>query len=1200
MVYDPAGDAAFLLPAPAIPLKSSVKQAIHTILLLALVQAALLLPDAASAQLQATEHEQPLKFIENKNQWQPNILFKMDLGAGTIYLENDCITFDLANQSDLMKGRHAHDHPNDPQPDLTIHKHAYKLYFDGGKTPSAIIKNNPSKEYYNYIIGNDPSKWASKVHAFSEIQYKGIYSGVDVKIYSSGENMKYDFIVAPGADADQIQLRYDGTDGLELKDGALIIKNTVSDVTELKPYAYQKRKGQLVAIPCDFIVNGNIVGFNFPEGYNKNLELIIDPTLVFGSYSGSTVDNWGYTATYNFDGSLFGGGIVFGTGYPITAGAYTTSFQGGTVDIGISKFTPDGTALEYSTYLGGNSSELPHSLMATETGELVIYGTTGSADFPMLPSSYDDTFNGGTATTVDVLINFFSGIDIYLAKLSADGTTLMGSTFMGGTANDGMNLATGFTTQYNYGDFARGEVILDETNDVYVASSTNSLNFPTTPGAFQTALAGDQEGVVFKFNNDLSNLIWSSYIGGSQEDGAYSMKINSLGQPVVCGGTASNDFPATAGTWHSAYLGGVTDGWVAKISSDASTILNCTYVGTNNYDQTFFVETDATDNIYFTGQTKGAFPVSPGIYSEPGGKQFIVKLDPALSTVVYSSVFGSGGSSVNISPSAFLVDDCENVYVSGWGGIVNTGYNFSTGYTTGMTITPDALQATTDGSDFYFYVLAKNAVSVLFASYFGGPLSPEHVDGGTSRFDKTGAIYQAVCAGCWGLDDFPTTAGAWSEVNGCFLCNLGVAKIDLNLSGIFASAIADPSLIGCAPFDVDFINTSTGAVDYIWDFGDGSPQSLLFEPSHNYVVPGTYDVMLIAIDSNSCNIADTTYLTVTVLDDSISASFDYTGIENCDSLFATFTTTGTLLPTTEFLWDFGDGTTSTLTDPTHTYTEPGEYIVTLVVTDPSSCNGIDTVTYIINYLYEFNQGFVADVTGCLPVNATFTSNFTGGDTYIWDFGDGTTGTGETTTHVYGVPGVYEVMLITFNCGIPDTAIQPIIVDDLPVAYFDDDPYFIIANTTVTFTNLSTNAVTYEWTFSDGGSSTEVNATHVFTEIGSYDVCLTATNSNGCSDTYCRTVEAEADGAVDIPTGFTPNGDGVNDILFVKGFGIAEMNLMIFNRWGELVFQTNDYKVGWDGSYRGLQQEMEVYVYTLTGTFADGVTFDKKGNITLLR
>ena len=1178
-----------------------VKQTPKKILLLLVSLTALVFSTAAWAQNNNVPRSQSIKFIPNQNQWAENILYKAEFSSGTVFLEQNALTFDLVDQMDLMNAHHAHHTQNDGSNDIDIiHKHAYKMFFEGAKTDAQLLNKNPSKEYYNYLLGNDPSKWAKKVSGFGEVTYNNLYSGIDLRIYSSGINMKYDLIVDPGSDVSKIQFRYDGVDDIKIQNGELIITTSITNITELKPYAYQKRKGQIVAIPCEYVLNGNTVSFYFPEGYNKNLELIIDPELVFASYSGSSVDNWGYTATYDADGNLFGGGIAFGSGYPTTAGAYTTSYQGGSTDISISLFSADGTSLIYSTYLGGNSSELPHSLIATEDGELIIYGTTGSSDFPMLPSSYDDTFNGGVGVFVDGIINFSSGIDIYVAKLSTDGSTLIGSTFMGGTNNDGMNLKDGLTTQFNYADFARGEVILDNTNNIFVASSTTSSNFPVTAGVFQSTLSGDQEGVVFKLNEDLSSLIWSSYIGGSEEDGAYSMKINSLGEPVVCGGTASNDFPTTAGVWHSTYLGGITDGWVARISDDATSLIASTFVGTNNYDQCFFVETDDGDNIYFTGQTKGAYPVTPGVYSEANGKQFITKLNPALTTVAYSAVFGSGGSAINISPSAFLVDECENVYVSGWGGSVNSSYNGSTGYTTGMTITPDAIQSSTDGDDFYFYVLAKNGVSLLFASYFGGPSSPEHVDGGTSRFDKNGAIYQAVCAGCWGLSDFPTTTGAYSETNGSDLCNLGVIKINFNLSGIYAAALAEPSLSGCVPFNVDFTNTSIGAVDYIWDFGDGTPGSTLFEPSHTYTTPGTYDVMLIAIDSNSCNIADTSYLVINVLNDSISATFEYSGDENCDSLIATFTTTGVLLATTSYDWDFGDGTSSTLTNPTHTYSDPGEYIVTLIITDPESCNGVDTFSVTINYLYEFNTGFESVALGCIPIDATFTSNFTDGDTYLWNFGDGTSDSGESVVHTYTIPGEYYVELITYNCGIPDTVTQLVIIDGLPTAFFDDDPYYIIVNTLVTFTNLSTNAVTYEWTFGDGGTSTDKNAQHVFTELGTYNVCLTATNTNGCSDTYCRTVESEASGVVDIPTAFTPNGDGINDVLFVKGFGIQNMQLLIFNRWGELVFQTQDYKIGWDGSYHGKLQEMEVYVYSLTGNFADGILFEKKGNITLLR
>ena len=1131
-----------------------------------------------------------------------------------IFLEPDCFTFNLTNHDDFELVEQIKE--NGLQVDASeviMHHHAYKIWFDGADPKASVQKNNRSLEFYNYFIGQS-KYWASDVHAFGEVIYDNLYPGIDLKVYSAVANMKYDFIVAPGKNVNQIQLRYDGVDNLQILNGDLITTTSITEITELKPYAYQKIKGKFVAVPCAFQLTGNIVSFIFPEGYNKNLELIIDPTMVFCSYTGSTQDNWGYTATYDADGDLYGGGIVFGTGYPTTVGAYQTTFGGGDpglppydsfppysngCDIAISKFNPDGTALLYSTYLGGGGNELPHSLVVDNAGNLIVYGTSGSDDYPVTAGAYDETYNDGTSVPVDGgAINFPNGVDIIISKLSVDGSSLLASTYIGGSGNDGFNTST--ATQYNYGDHARGEVYCDAANNIYVASSTFSSDFPTTAGCFQSTIGGGQDGCVFKFNSSLTSLTWSTFIGGASADGAYSLKLNYDGDVLAAGGTASSAFPTTAGAWHTTYIGGTADGWVARFSSDGTSLLASTFVGTTNYDQAYFVEKDGDNNIYITGQTKGAFTVSPGVYSNANGKQFIAKLDPDLTGPIYSTVFGSGASAINLSPSAFLVDDCENVYVSGWGGTVNTSFNPAAGYTTGMVVSPDALDATTDGDDFYFFVLAKNAVSLLYASFFGGDFNfGEHVDGGTSRFDKNGTIYQACCASCGGWDDMPVTPGAYSTTNGSTNCNLGVVKIDFNLAGVNASADGEPDLTGCAPFAVDFVNLSLG-VDFIWDFDDGSPISNLFEPSHTFDSAGIYNVMLIAIDSNSCNISDTLFLTITVLNDSISADFDYSGNEDCDSLLATFTSTGTTFPTTTYDWDFGDGTSSALQNPIHVYYDPGEYIVTLIVTDPNSCNGVDTFTYTINYLYEFNTGFAVEALGCLPVTATFASNFTDGDTYTWIFGDSTTGSGETTTHIYTEPGTYIVMLITYNCGIPDTSAQVVIIDGWPVAYFSDDPTQVIVNTVVTFTNLSTNAVAYSWTFSDGGSSIVKNATHIFSALGTYNVCLTATNTNGCSDTYCRDVIVEGAGIVDVPTGFTPDNDGVNDLISVKGFGIREMNFMIFNRWGEMVFQTNDYNVGWDGTYRNVLQEMEVYAYYLKGTFMDGNEFEQKGNITLLR
>ena len=254
----------------------------------------------------------------------------------------------------------------------------------------------------------------------------------------------------------------------------------------------------------------------------------------------------------------------------------------------------------------------------------------------------------------------------------------------------------------------------------------------------------------------------------------------------------------------------------------------------------------------------------------------------------------------------------ENIYVSGWGG-VNNSFNLATGNTTDCQPRQmHLMQLQTDQisiSSFW-----KNMASLLYASFFGG--SPaEHVDGGTGQFDKEGTIYQAVCAGCGGSDGFPTTAGAWSEVNGSFNWQPGGGQDRIQPGRCHAESDAEPSINGCAPFTVNFENLSSDAEEYIWDFGDGAGGSVEFEPIYTYDSSGTYTVMLVVIDSSTCNIADTSYLTVTVYEDSIFADFDLISEQDCEALTAFFSDSSDILDTTTWFWNFGDGGTSTLQNP---------------------------------------------------------------------------------------------------------------------------------------------------------------------------------------------------------------------------------------------------------------------------------------------
>jgi gliding motility-associated-like protein len=262
----------------------------------------------------------------------------------------------------------------------------------------------------------------------------------------------------------------------------------------------------------------------------------------------------------------------------------------------------------------------------------------------------------------------------------------------------------------------------------------------------------------------------------------------------------------------------------------------------------------------------------------------------------------------------------------------------------------------------------------------------------------------------------------------------------------------------------------------------------------------------------------------------------------------------------------------------------------------------------VKLVIDFNASLVAaefDMpdTVCLPAFVNFLDQSTNATTWYWNFGDGNTANIANPSNQYVNVGVFDVLLIAGNpatCNKLDTAIHTIHVYPSPVADFSWSPNPPEPNTPLDFTNLSTGATRYLWDFGDGSTSTNKDEVHVYQKDGYYTVCLTAWNEYNCEDTVCKQVRGLVIPLVDVPTGFSPNGDGANDIVYVKGYGIAKMTFRIFNRWGEKVFESTDKSYGWDGRYKGVIQEMEVYGYTLSVDFFDGTSTFKKGNITLLR
>lgn len=1210
----------------------------------------------ASAQVQVQElyDNKPLQFTENKGQWDGDFLYKTDMGGGAAFLKRTGFTFllqDRKQRYELAAKLHGHAHTNDttwhhdpaPRNDNasrtaagtttsassgqdngdgemqlpTVRGHAYNVTFLNAGNPE-ISAEKGSESYANYLIGNDPTKWKSDVRSYQLVNYKGLYPGIDMQVYSESSVLKYDLIVQPGADPAQIQLQYSGTDKLEIKKEQLVITTSVGTVIEQMPFAYQYIDNQRVSVKVSYALSGQKLRFKISGKYDSNYPLVIDPSYIFSTVSGSLADNWGFTATYDGSGAFYGGGIVFNVGYPVTPGAVQSTYADGGFDIGISKFSPNGRNLIYATYIGGGGKEQPHSLFVDPAGNLVISGRTTSGNFP------------GPNRGQPTIVGTRGGWDIAVVKLNATGTGIIGSMIVASPGDDGVNIREDRTLGAsvllrNYGDDARSEVVIDGTGNIYVASCTRSDRFPTTQGVFQPNFGGVQDGVLLKIDQNCANLLWASYLGGVREDAAYVLALNG-NSLYVAGGTASNNFPIRGNPIYGTYRGGICDGFIAHVSADGTSILQSTYLGANTVaaDQVYGIQMDARGFVYVMGTTEGTWPtVQPtgtATFFNNNSKQFIAKLQPDLSAFVYSTTFGKAAGTPSISPVAFLVDRCENVYVSGWGGGIDISLNYPNSNTAGLPL-KNPLQRTTDGQDMYFFVLQRDATDILFGSYFGGNGTYEHVDGGTSRFDRNGVIYQGICAWCPVTETgfrprYPTTPGAYAT-SAPPNCNLGALKIAFNLDGVKAGIKTQERRTHyCVPADITFIDTTgTPAQTWTWNFGDGSaPVSGTADTvRHTYNNPGNYRVTLVKCDPASCNSCDTSFLDLRIRTDRADFDMQATRLPPCESLAYQFTFTAPMPPIaftdSSFVLNFGDNTPSVIVGPTdfpiqHRYQAEGVYNATLTLVDTNYCNAPEIDTVPLRVAANVRASFTAPDSTCVPATIEFQNTTSGGETFTWTFGDGGTSTDVNPVHTYNNPGVYTVTMQAVDnntCNRTDDTSMVVTVFAPPAADFTYSPTTPTENTPTTFSNQSSpDAVSFLWEFGDGTGSTEVNPVHQYNRTGVYDVYLISTNSAGCSDTALKQVSAIVVPLFDIPSAFSPNRDGVNDVFLVRGFGISRFNMKVYNRWGQLVFETNDALIGWDGTFKGSLQPMDAYAFVINVEFSDGTSASKNGSVTLLR
>jgi len=1210
--------------------------------------------------------QQYLEFTENKGQWLSSIAYQADMPTGTFALKKDGgfrvllhNTDDLQSISEYL---HGHKHTSSAAAskskttaaaaslpsDGVLRSHCYEISFLNANPHPECIAEKPVNTFNNYFIGNDSSKWASNCQVFTAVTFKNIYPNIDIRYYTDNGSLKYDFIVHPGGNEEQIALYVAGANSVNVKNKSLFIHTSVGTVEEAEPYSYEVTGKGRQPIVTQFVNKGNIVYFKVAasEAYHRRTNtLVIDPQLIFSTFTGSRSSNWGFTATYDIYGNFYAGGIVFGTGFPVTNGAFQTSFKGGNdntnegvssgFDIGITKFNAGGSARLYSTYIGGSGNEYPHSMVVDGNDQLIFAGRTTSKDYPTRSTDFGPC--GGD-------------FDIIVSKFNASGSVLTASVKIGGSGSDGVNIANKYplggsnkgaiSIRRNYGDDSRSEVIVDNNNNVYLSSCTQSTDFPKSNNAPQKQNGGansvgrTQDAVVLKLSPDFNQLLFSTYLGGSDDDAAFVLAISPVNQNIyVAGTTASNNFPTNkTNTLFPTYEGGICDGFVTVFTNNGDKILYSSYFGTSGADVIYGIQTDRFGYPYVMGTTTGSWTVTNNVaFKQPGGKQFISKLAPDLSKWEYSTVFGNNVPFPNLSPTAFLVDRCENVYVSGWGGRLNTILGYDNSGTNGLFVTNNAYQKNTDGSDFYFIVLERNAKSQLYGSFFGQDdnvgSTPDHVDGGTSRFDKNGIIYQSVCANCDGpAGIFQTTLGAVAPQNGALIrgrggCNLAAIKIAFNLAGIGAyiqssinGQVRDTS--GCVPLTVAFTDIIGAGKKYIWNFGDGTKNDTTTLPTakHEFTQIGTFKVMLVSIDSSACNIADTSYTQIRVRNDEAKLALQLAKIGGCQSQTYSFTNASIAPPGKPFgnnslTLSFGDGAVTQLGSGAsiqHTYAAQGTYGVKLTLNDTNYCNYPDSIYKQLRISPTVKAQMSTPAKGCAPYLAEIQNTSLGGTDFVWNFGDGTSFTGaEPAVHLYTQPGTYTITLAatdTTTCNKTDIASNTIQITGKPNTNFLYTPTIPQVNTPFTFTNTTPDAILFKWTFGDGDSLITTRADtlvqHAYTYSGIFEVCLTAYNTTNCDSTQCQRIQSVINKQVAVANAFSPT--GTNQIIKIQGHGIAGINWRIYNRWGVLVYHGTNKNEGWNGRYKGELQPQDVYTYTLDIEYGDGTKSQQTGDITLLR
>lgn len=1020
----------------------------------------------------------PLCFIENKgqvidqyNHSRMDIDYKIKTPGMSVFIGDAAIHYQWVKQEALPAEEMTPEKMSKNGPPKAGKADLYRMDVSlVGANKNALVIQNESNDYYENYYTEPIGLKGAVAHSFKRITYKDVYPHIDWVLYINNGALKYDFVVHPGGNVKDIQLKYGGATKLEMKQGALAATTPMGSITEHKPYSYDAATNQ--EIPSSFALNESVLSFNING--TTSADLVIDPQMDWATYYG------GSNAEYSY-GDGDDGTNVYITGWTnstsniATSGAYQTSLNSSSsnaYDAFLAKFSPSGSLL-WATYYGGSYYDWGHGVACDPTGNVYMSGSTGSTTNIATTGAHQTTYGGPSTASYG---------DDFLAKFSSSGS-LLWATYYGGSSNE----------QY-------GHVACDLSGNVFLSGWTNSSNDIATSGSYQSSLSGNDDCYIAKFNSSGVRQ-WGTYYGGSNQEDSWGSACDPSGNVIICGWTYSTSGIATSGA-HQTSLSGSYDAFIAKFTSSGS-ISWGTYFGGSSNEYAYDVATDASGNIFAVGwtystngiATTGAYQTVLNNSTSSLYDGFITKFNSS-GTQQWGTYYGDAGQEymwgVDIGANGY-------VYCSGW-----------TNSTSGIA-TPGAYQTVNGGSNDAMFVEFTNSGTRMYATYFGGS-NIEYGYGGvactpaavyfsgwtysSSNIATTGA-YQTSLGGTYDaflakflIDTLPVVKQPFTDTA---LCAGDTLRLQFDVSykfrstNVFTAQLSNASGSFASPVNIGTLATDTAGT-IVCIIPPGTPTGA----GYRVRIVATNPVRISSDNGKNIGIGNSLAKPVASSNSPVCSGSDL-------NLFGSTTTSSTAI---QWSWTGPNSFTSNLQNPTitsPTAASAGNYILTAQL---YGCKGKDTTSVTVIAL-PAPSGIIATSNSPVCENDTlrlYSTNSSTGSVYSWTGPNSFSANTQNTTIIHptsAAAGDYIVSATLNGCSVKDTV--SIIVKPVSVSFTATDNSPVCAGGTYSMNASSTSTgVVFTWagpnSFSAGIPNPSLSGV-TSSNAGNYIVTATL---NGCS------------------------------------------------------------------------------------------------------